>query len=164
MAELAKHRVQCRNNVTAVRERIERVLNLTTTARMEGDVWAIYFDAPKEVDLDFLRPDVLPPREGQMTSVPSRGIIGSEARMGRTIEGISVLRLVQMGIEKGVIPAVIPDWSAFLLLLEPDWFVSHLMINQELLNDMENTPQITEMITESILRTRKVYREEAGKL
>ena len=59
---LAKHRVQTKGAaVTAVRERIERTLAVTTTARPEGDWWAIYFEAPANADLDFLRPDVLPP-------------------------------------------------------------------------------------------------------
>ncbi len=57
------HRIQVKGtNVTAVRERIERRLNVETTARPEGHVWGIYFDAPSDADFDFLRPDVLPPR------------------------------------------------------------------------------------------------------
>jgi hypothetical protein len=49
--------------VTAVRERLERKLDVETTARFEGYVWAIYFEAPRDVDLDFLRPDILPHKE-----------------------------------------------------------------------------------------------------
>ncbi len=57
-----KHRIQVSGRaVTAVRERIERRLGVTTMARPEGHVWAIYFDAPANTDFDFLRPDVLPP-------------------------------------------------------------------------------------------------------
>lgn len=56
------HRLQVRSGVTAVRERIERVLGITTTAQPEGDMWAIYFAAPADADFDFLRPDVLPPK------------------------------------------------------------------------------------------------------
>ena len=58
----ARHRIQTSGrSVTAVRERIERVLHVTTTARPEGHTWGVYFDAPDDVSLDFLRPDVLPP-------------------------------------------------------------------------------------------------------
>lgn len=58
------HRVQVNNGlvVTAVRERIERVLSVKTNAVPEGHVWAIYFHAPKDVNLDFLKPDILPPK------------------------------------------------------------------------------------------------------
>lgn len=49
-------------NVTAVRERIERRLCVETTARPEGHVWGIYFEAPSAVSFDFLCPDVLPPK------------------------------------------------------------------------------------------------------
>lgn len=61
MADVARHRIAVRRDVTAVRERIERVLGVTTTARPEGEWWGIYFEAPSDVCLDFLRPDVLPP-------------------------------------------------------------------------------------------------------
>ena len=67
-SKAAFHRVQVRgSSVTAVRERIERKLGVTTSARPEMvgptmGLWAIYFEAPADVDLDFLRPDVLPPR------------------------------------------------------------------------------------------------------
>jgi hypothetical protein len=57
------HRIQVRGEVTSVRERIERVLGVRTLARPEGEFWAVYFKAPPNVDLDFLRPDVLPPKE-----------------------------------------------------------------------------------------------------
>lgn len=58
----ARHRIQVRGTtVTTVRERIERRLGVETTARPEGDVWAVYFVAPRGVNVDFLRPDVLPP-------------------------------------------------------------------------------------------------------
>lgn len=56
------HRIQVKASITAVRERIERVLGVETTARPEGDVWGVYFEADESVNLDFLRPDVLPPR------------------------------------------------------------------------------------------------------
>ena len=58
-----RHRIHVSDGarVTAVRERIERVLSVRTFARPEGGPWGVYFDAPADVDLDFLRPDVLPP-------------------------------------------------------------------------------------------------------
>ena len=59
--KLAKLRVVAGRNPTAVRALIELRLGVTTTTRPEGGVWAVYFDAPANVDLDFLRPDVLPP-------------------------------------------------------------------------------------------------------
>jgi hypothetical protein len=49
-------------SVTAVRERIERVLGVETFVKPDRQGWAISFMAPADVDLDFLRPDVLPPR------------------------------------------------------------------------------------------------------
>lgn len=58
------HRILCRE-VTAVRERIERRLDVETHVRALGggdDRWAVDFLAPKDTDLDFLRPDVLPPK------------------------------------------------------------------------------------------------------
>lgn len=59
---VALHQILCKgSNVTAVRERIERRLGVDTTATPCADRWAVYFDAEKDVDLDFLRPDVLPP-------------------------------------------------------------------------------------------------------
>ena len=69
MRALSRHRIHVQHgqNVTAVRERIERVLGVTTTARPEGGPWGVYFLAPADVDLDFLRPDVLPP-----TGAPKR--------------------------------------------------------------------------------------------
>ena len=64
MSDDAHHRIQVpAQAVTAVRERIERNLGVVTSTRPEGHAWAIYFDAPSNVDLDFLRPDVLPPVE-----------------------------------------------------------------------------------------------------
>ena len=59
--KLPRIHVQHGRNVTAIRERIERVLGVTTTAKPEGGPWGIYFQAPADVNLDFLRPDVLPP-------------------------------------------------------------------------------------------------------
>lgn len=60
--QMATHRIQVSPSVvTAVRERIERKLGVTTSTRPEGHVWAVYFTAPEDVNLDFLRPDVLPP-------------------------------------------------------------------------------------------------------
>jgi hypothetical protein len=60
---MAQHRIQVSPAiVTAVRERIERKLDVVTSTRPEGHIWAIYFDAPEDINLDFLRPDVLPPR------------------------------------------------------------------------------------------------------
>lgn len=57
----ARHRVRT-EHVTAVRERIERVLGVTTTAEVWNGQWFVLFAAPEDVDLDFLRPDVLPPK------------------------------------------------------------------------------------------------------
>ncbi len=62
------HRIMIRRgDVTAVRERIERVLGVTTTVHPipaeHGGGWDIDFAAPADVDLDFLRPDVLPPKD-----------------------------------------------------------------------------------------------------
>ena len=59
----ALHQILVRREVTAARERIERVLDVETTAEPWGEgFWAIRFLAPQDVDLDFLRPDVLPPK------------------------------------------------------------------------------------------------------
>jgi hypothetical protein len=60
----SRHRIQVTSGIaaTSVRERIERRLGVATEAKPEGHVWAVYFDAPAGIDLDFLRPDVLPPR------------------------------------------------------------------------------------------------------
>lgn len=62
----ALHQIMVRGNVTAVRERIERVLGTTTKVEPipshYGAGWTITFTADRNVDLDFLRPDVLPPR------------------------------------------------------------------------------------------------------
>ncbi len=59
--------------VTAVRERIERKLDVVTEAFPYGPdggtykPWAIRWTGPKlsDEDFDFLRPDVLPPRKEQ---------------------------------------------------------------------------------------------------
>lgn len=65
MSEPVIHRILCRD-VTAVRERIERVLGVKTSARPSGfgdGRWAIDFTVSGDVNLDFLRPDVLPPKD-----------------------------------------------------------------------------------------------------
>ena len=61
---MAEHRIQVNKGdfVDDVRDRIETHLNVSTRMRPEGDGWAIYFYAPVDVNLDFLRPDVIPPR------------------------------------------------------------------------------------------------------
>ena len=60
--KLARHRLAVKPGVVkAVRERVKRRLGVVTSTRVEGDRWAIYFEAPANVDLDFLRPDILPP-------------------------------------------------------------------------------------------------------
>jgi hypothetical protein len=63
---VVRHLVSCNGaNVTAVRTRIEFHLGCSTKAEPQpwpSDKWAVYFDAPEDVDLDFLQPDVLPPR------------------------------------------------------------------------------------------------------
>lgn len=59
------HRILVKDNVTAVRERIERVLGVTTQAQPVpaeyGVGWAVDWTGPRDMDVDFLRPDVLPP-------------------------------------------------------------------------------------------------------
>lgn len=61
------HRIVVKNNATAVRERIERVLGVKTEANPVpsnmGGGWVIDFSTDGDVDFDFLRPDVLPPRK-----------------------------------------------------------------------------------------------------
>lgn len=57
------HLIMVRKEVTAVRERIERKLGVTTDVQFDGVYGAaITFLAPRSIDLDFLRPDVLPPQ------------------------------------------------------------------------------------------------------
>lgn len=48
-------------NVAALR--IIQTLRVEVTLKPEGGIgeWALYFDAPSDVNLDFLRPDILPP-------------------------------------------------------------------------------------------------------
>jgi hypothetical protein len=62
------HRIVCSaSNVTAVRARVEHKLGVETEAVTDGRAWpewpdwVVYFDADPLIDLDFLRPDVLPP-------------------------------------------------------------------------------------------------------
>lgn len=64
MTETVKHRIHARtaSGATIIRQRIEFHLGVQTTAQPEGPTWAVYFDAPADVDLEFLRPDVLPPK------------------------------------------------------------------------------------------------------
>jgi len=91
VTELARHRIQVRGNtVTAVRERIERRLGVETEVRVELSVpgkielfvpsenwWGVYFDAPADVNLDFLRPDVLPPiEEACLPNANNHAIVG----------------------------------------------------------------------------------------
>ncbi len=59
----ALHRIQVKPTlkIIEIKDRIERHLGVETYAVEERHVWAIYFDAPADVNLDFLRPDVLPP-------------------------------------------------------------------------------------------------------
>lgn len=56
-----------KGDVTAVRERIERVLGVSTITEPipddYGGGWVIDFYTDGIPDLDFLRPDVLPPKE-----------------------------------------------------------------------------------------------------
>lgn len=67
---LAEHQLQIRAlNVTAVRTRIEFKLGVETTAEpLRAGMWVVRFRADKYVNLDFLRPDVLPPKEWEWTS------------------------------------------------------------------------------------------------
>jgi len=61
--ETAWHAIRVPGNVVpAVRTRLEFHLGVETSARPDGDKWMINFEAPPDVDLDFLRPDVLPPK------------------------------------------------------------------------------------------------------
>ena len=63
MNDFCIHRIVCKE-VTAVRERIERKLDVETKAMPVGswsDKWAVTFYAPCDVNLDFLKPDVLEP-------------------------------------------------------------------------------------------------------
>lgn len=54
-----KHRIRV-NDSPGVRALIEVRLKVETTAEPTGfGSWYIYFNAPEDVDLDFLRPDVL---------------------------------------------------------------------------------------------------------
>jgi hypothetical protein len=66
MADFCVHRIQVKREVTAVRKRIERVLGVTTHIEPIPDEWGggwtVDFSSPPDVDLDFLRPDVLPPK------------------------------------------------------------------------------------------------------
>jgi hypothetical protein len=64
MSKPARHAILVRgSSVAAVRERIERTLGVKTAAAPDlDDRWRIEFDALDDIDLDFLRPDVLPPR------------------------------------------------------------------------------------------------------
>lgn len=60
------HQIIVRNEVTAARERIERVLGIKTQLEVIppeiGGGWMIRFVTDGPVDFDFLRPDILPPR------------------------------------------------------------------------------------------------------
>lgn len=57
------HRIRANKQPTAVRERIERTLGIRTDAQCDPfGCWWITFSGPREIDLDFLRPDILPPR------------------------------------------------------------------------------------------------------
>lgn len=53
------------DQVTAVRARVEDKLGVVTRARPEGDKWGVYWESDFECNLDFLRPDILPPEPGQ---------------------------------------------------------------------------------------------------
>lgn len=59
---MAEHRIPVKMGefVDDVRDRIETTLGVATRMKPEGDIWAIYFYAPLDTNLDFLRPDVLP--------------------------------------------------------------------------------------------------------
>ena len=62
MSKNIKHRIKTKGEtVTALRARIEHKLGIDTVAEpSDFGVWFVYFDAPEDVNLDFLRPDVLP--------------------------------------------------------------------------------------------------------
>lgn len=61
------HSVRVRGNPTGARALIEARLGVETVTEPSGDgeTWLIFFNPPtpgEKVDLDFLRPDVLPPK------------------------------------------------------------------------------------------------------
>lgn len=61
------HRIQVRSAEGAL-EAMNRLVahgHKPTATKLSDDCYAIDFGAPKDVNLDFLRPDVLPPEEGQ---------------------------------------------------------------------------------------------------
>jgi len=55
------HQILVQGNPTAARALIEARLGVETETRPLGDSWGIYFHGPRHLNLDFLRPDVLPP-------------------------------------------------------------------------------------------------------
>lgn len=58
------HRIMVKRDAHGVAARIERRLGLEVEVWNEGDWgWSLTFLASPDVDLDFLRPDVLPPRD-----------------------------------------------------------------------------------------------------
>lgn len=59
---VVKHCIRVSGNTGMIRQRIEYNLDVNTSLQVLGDGWShIYFEAEEDVDLDFLRPDVLPP-------------------------------------------------------------------------------------------------------
>jgi hypothetical protein len=64
MARKRRFRIKCNsNNVTAVRVRIEHKLGVETQAESQAwGVWYVSFEAPADVNLDFLIPDVIQPK------------------------------------------------------------------------------------------------------
>lgn len=64
MNELAHHRIMVKRDVSGVRALIELRLGVKTSIgdRDAHAGTAIDFLAPRDIDLDFLRPDVLPPK------------------------------------------------------------------------------------------------------
>jgi hypothetical protein len=68
--EIVMRRIMVRKgDITAIRERIERKLGVESfiepVPAEYGGGWMIDFYAPSAIDLDFLRPDVLPPKEAK---------------------------------------------------------------------------------------------------
>jgi hypothetical protein len=65
MSEAVRHEILVRGNPAGARALIEVRLGIDTWTEPTGDGerWTIYFNAPGDIDLDFLRPDVLEPMD-----------------------------------------------------------------------------------------------------
>ena len=72
MSNLPVHRIQLNNGafVPGTQALIELRLGVKTEVRLDPHGWGVYFEAPADVDLDFLRPCVLPPKDFPGPAVP----------------------------------------------------------------------------------------------